>query len=189
MIKNVFLAILFLLGLTYLLLPGPSSVKDIAALPNSVKSSEPGDTIQVPNVAAYFSDMRRKEVTSFYLKEFSYLKIGGITIPPLRLNRPPEEAYTYIRDQQSSTYLEEYVYPFRDSVYVNGFEPFDIHGKAYKRGATDIFIDGKFFDTKTTIRYSGSSLVWRLVVYIGMWIGFYFTFLTIINVLKKKPWN
>ncbi len=83
MIKNVFLAILFLLGLTYLLLPGPSSVKDIAALPNSVKSSEPGDTIQVPNVAAYFSDMRRKEVTSFYLKEFSYLKIGGITIPPL----------------------------------------------------------------------------------------------------------
>lgn len=189
MIKKITLTLLFLFGLTYLLWPGPSSIQDIPALPESVKSTEPGDTVQNPNVAAYFSNLRRQEVTKFYRQQFSYLKIFGISISPIKLNRPPEEAYTYIRDQQPTTYLEEYVYPFRDSIYVNGFEPFDEKGKAYKKGATDIFINGNFYDTKTTIRYYGSSLIWRVLVYIGIWIGFYFMYLTVKEILKKKPWS
>lgn len=189
MFKKISLSLLFLLGLVYLLWPGPSAIQDIPALPDSVKSTEPGDTIQNPNVAAYFSNLRRSEVTDYYHQKFAYLNILGLPIPPLKLNRPPEEAYTYIRDQQASTYLEEYVYPFRDSLYVNGFEPFDLSGKPYQRGATDISIDGVFYDTKTTIRYYGSPLVWRIIVYLGIWIGFYFMYQTVKEILKKKPWN
>ena len=189
MIKKVVLGVLFLIGLIYLLLPGPTSIQDIPAIPESVKSTEPGDTTQVSNVAAYFSNMRRKDVTHFYHQQFSYLSFLGIQIPPLKLNRPPEEAYMYIRDQQASTYLEEYVYPLRDSIFVNGFEPFNEHGKAYRAGATDIFIDGVFYDTKTTVRYFGSPMIWRILIYIGIWIGFYFMYKTIKEILKKKPWN
>jgi hypothetical protein len=188
-IKRVGLLVIFCLGLVYILWPGPSSIEDIPALPQSVKSTEPGDTTQVANVAAYFSNMRRKDVTNFYHQKFSYLNIFGIPIPPIKLNRPPEEAYTYIRDQQASTYLEEYVYPLRDSIYVNGFEPFNEIGKPYKLGATDIQIDGVFYDTKTTIRYYGSAVVWRLIVYIGIWVGAYFSYLTVKEIIKKKPWN
>jgi hypothetical protein len=189
MIQKIGLVLLFCLGLVYLMWPGPQTIRDIPALPESIKSTEPGDTTQVANVAAYFSNMRRQEVTDFYHRQFSYLTIFGVPIPPIKLNRPPEEAYTYIRDQQASTYLEEYVYPLRDSIYVNGFEPFNEQGKSYKLGATDIYIDGAFYDTKTTLRYYGSSMIWRLIVYIGIWIGGYFSYLTIKEILKKKPWN
>jgi hypothetical protein len=189
MVKKILLASVFGLGLIYLLWPGPEAITDIQPLPESVKSSEPGDTTQVANVAAYFSNMRRKEVTDFYHQKFTYLTIFGFPIPPIKLNRPPEEAYMYIRDQQASTYLEEYVYPLRDSLYVNGFEPFNEQGKPYKLGATDIQIDGVFYDTKTTLRYYGSSIIWRLIIYVGIWIGFYFTYQTVKEILKKKPWN
>jgi hypothetical protein len=189
MTKKIIFTGLFFLGLIYLIWPGPSTIGDISALPQSTKSKEPGDTTQVTNVAAYFSNMRRQAVTRFYYQNFSYLNILGIPIPPIKLNRPPEESYTYIRDQQPSTYLEEYVYPFRDSIYVNGFEPFNEKGQPYKLGATDIYIEGAFYDTKTTIRYYGSSIVWRLIIYIGIWISFYFTYQTIREILRKKPWN
>jgi hypothetical protein len=188
-IQRVFFVAIFILGLVYMIWPGPTGINDIPALPDSVKSSEPGDTTQVANVAAYFSNMRRKEVTDFYRHQFGYLKIFGVVIPPIKLNRPPEEAYTYIRDQQASTYLEEYAYPLRDSIFVNGFEPFNEQGKPYKLGATDIQIDGVFYDTKTTLRYYGSSLIWRLILYFGIWIGMYFTFQTIKEIVRKKPWN
>lgn len=187
--KKVILVVLFLFGLTYVAWPGPSSINDIPPLPDSTKSTEPGDTTQVPNIAAYFSNYRRTEVTKYYRENFSYIKIFGIPVPPLRLNRPPEESYTFIRDQQATTYLEEYVYPLRDSIFVNGFEPFNENGKPYKTGATDIYIDGIFYDSKVTLRYYGSSLITRILIYAGIWVGGYFMYLTIGNVLKKKPWN
>lgn len=174
MFKQVIFSLLFFAGFFYLIMPGPSSIGDIAPIPGSLKSKEPGDTIQVPNIAAYFSNDRRKEVTGFYTGEFTYLKFLGFSIPPIKLNHPPEEAYTYIRDQQASTYLEQYTYPLRDSIFVNGYEPFDINGKIYKRGATSIFIEGNYYDTKTTIRYYPSSVMWRIAIYFGIWISGYF---------------
>ena len=50
---NFFLAGLFLVGLTYLLIPGPASINDFYLLPGSTKSDLTGDTIQNPNIAAY----------------------------------------------------------------------------------------------------------------------------------------
>jgi hypothetical protein len=181
MIKKILLVVLFLIGLIYLVMPGPSSINDIQQLTDSLKSNEPGDTTQVSNIAAFFSNNRRKEVTDFYKDQFAYLKIFGVNIPPVKLNHPPEEAYNYIRDQQPSTYLEQYTYPLRDAIYVNGFEPFDVSGKPYKRGATSIFIEGNYYDTKTTIRYYGSSVIWRLLIYIGIWASI----LLLVNLSKQ----
>lgn len=172
--RKIVLIVLFLMGIIYLVLPGPQSVGDIPQLSESLKSKEPGDTTQVPNISAYFSNQRREDVTNFYHEKFSYLSFLGIKIPAISLNHPPEEAYTYIRDQQASTYLEQYTYPLRDSLFVNGFEPFDINGKSYKRGATSIFIEGNYYDSKTNIRYYGSSVFMRVFIYIGIWLSFIF---------------
>jgi hypothetical protein len=92
--KRIVLVIIFLLGLTYLLWPGPSKIEDFPPLPDSLRSDEPGDTIQNPDNAAFFSNLRRKNVISFYKEQFSYLHIFGIKIPPLNTNQPPEEAFT-----------------------------------------------------------------------------------------------
>src|SRR5258708_3548859 len=137
---RIVLIALFLVGLFYLLLPGPTKISDFPPLPGSLKSTEAGDTWQNPNNVAYFSKWWRSDVTAYYRKEYQKLNCPdtGLKIinpfcylPPIRLNRPPEEAYQYIRDQQQSTYLEEFTYPLRDSIFVNGFEPFDKNGKPF----------------------------------------------------------
>ena len=184
--KKLIFIVIFLIGLVYLLWPGPTHTSDFPALPDSLKSDEPGDTFQNPNNAAYFSNLRRKQVIEFYKNEFAYLNIFGIKIPPLRSNHPPEEAFTYIRDQQPSTYLEQYSYPLRDSLFINGFEPFDETGKPYRGDAVDIFINGSFYETKTSIRYYGSSTVSRVAVYLLIWVSVILLFkLTKKAVLKK----
>lgn len=163
------LIIFFLIGLVYLVWPGPRSVKDFSPLPESLKSNEPGDTIQVENVSAYFSNHRRQFATAFYrngLKDLTF-KI----LPPIRLNYPPEMSYTFIRDQQLTTFLEEFVYPMRESIFVNGYEPFDEKGKAFHRGITNIVVDYVFYDSKTTVKYYPSSVVLRLIAYFGAWAG------------------
>lgn len=169
--KKIIFIVFFLLGLIYLLWPGPSSIADFPGLPGSLRSNEPGDTYQHPSNAAYFSNFRRPEVISFYNSQFSYLNIFGFKIPPLRSNHPPEEAFTYIRDQQQSTYLEQFSYPLRDSLFVNGFEPFDEKGKPYREGATEIFTKDAFYLSKTTLRYYGSSIPSRLVIYFLIWVS------------------
>lgn len=176
MIKKTLLGFVFILGLVYLVWPGPTHTRDFPPLPDSLKSDEPGDTWENPNNAAYFSNFRRKDVMNFYLDQFSYLNIFGFKIPPLRFNHPPEESFTYIRDQQPSTYLEQLSYPLRDSIFINGFEPFDEQGKPYRIGATDIFIKGNFYETKTTIRYYGSPVFSRVIIYILIWVGAYFLY-------------
>lgn len=167
MLKKITI-ILFVLGLIYIIWPGPSSINDIAQLPDSLKSDEPGDNQS--EIVAYFSNGRRKDVTNFYKNQMSYLNIFMFTIPPIRSNHPPEEAFTYIKDQQPSTYLEQYSLPFRDALYVNGFEPFNAQGKPYREGATRIFVKNNFYDSKTTLHYYGSSLSIRIVIYILSWI-------------------
>lgn len=83
---------------------------------------------------------------SHYSKEFDW----GI-----RLNYPPEMAQILIRDQTKSSYLEEIVHPFRESLYVNGFRP-----------ASDeeiLEVEGVRYQGKTIIKYVGSNLILRLV--------------------------
>lgn len=185
-VKSV-LVIIFILGLAYILWPGPSSISDFPPLPDSMRSDEPGDNWENPNNAAYFSDLRRGFVTNYYKDNFTYLKIFGITIPPMRSNHPPEEAFTYIRDQQQSTYLEQYFYPLRDSLFINGFEPFDENGKPWREGATRMFPNEiRFYDSKTTIRYYGSSIPTRLTIYLLIWISAILLFMLTKKAITEK---
>lgn len=186
MIRRILLVAVFLAGLWYLIYPGPSSISNFTLLPDSLKSDEPGDTIQNPNIAAYFSDSRRKFVTNYYKDSFSYLKIFGLTIPPIRLNHPPERAFDYIRDQQRSTYLEEYVYPLRDSLFVNGYEPFNEDGKPFDKVSLAIFIGDRYYQTKTTIRFYPSSPYVRVVVYSTLWLTAIFLYKLLVGVVRKN---
>lgn len=177
------LVCLFILGLIYILIPGPEVIEDFTALPGSLKSDEPGDTReQNPNMAAYYSDHRRKFATQFYQKDFkekfctgSFFKVFNLFcyINPIRLNHFPEESFQYVRDQQQTTYLEEFVYPFRGSLFVNGYEPYDENGKAFWKKSFPIIIANTPYESKVNIRYYPAPLIWRISLYLGSWIIIY----------------
>lgn len=175
MSKFIFL-IFALILLVYLFIPGPSSIDNFPALPNSVKSNLPGDTIQVPNVSAYFSNNFRSFVNNFY-KE-SHKKQVLIPFSPIRLNYPPEFAYTAIKDQTRSTYLEEYVYPLRDSLFINGYEPFYENGKPKFFGSVKADEENNIYYNKTTLRYYPSSYIARFIVWLGIVLSILFIWKT-----------
>lgn len=163
---RILFIIFSILLLVYLLIPGPSSITDFPPLPNSAKSSLEGDTIQVPNVAGYFSDNNRDLATHFYRNE--YQKRTWFPFLPLRLNHPPEYAYTAIKVETHSTYLEEFYYPLRDSLFVNGMEPLFPDGTPKYTGAIKFDNEGRISDTKVTLRYYPSSILTRIVVWLGI---------------------
>lgn len=165
MLNKVFLSFAFLL-LVYLIAPGPGSISQFEPLPNSAKSDLAGDTWQIPNVSAYFSDNYRGLTTKFYKDRLQ--KNTWFFFPPKRLNYPPEESFIYIKKHTDSTYLEEYVYPMRESIFVNGFEPFYEDGQPKYWGASGFDIGDKRYYTKATLRLYPSPLWARLVVWIGV---------------------
>lgn len=153
MVPKILFAIFGIAFLIYLVIPEPSfpgSLWDFKA------STEPADK-ETPLRRGYYTNLTREQVTSHYSKEFGW----GI-----RLNYPPEDAQTLIRDQTRSTFLEEIVHPFRESIFVNGFEP--------KDSKDDIWYQGQHFRQKIIIRYVQSNMVVRLIIFSFAYIGFYF---------------
>ncbi|OGE29002.1 hypothetical protein A2867_03505 [Candidatus Daviesbacteria bacterium RIFCSPHIGHO2_01_FULL_40_11] len=173
MIKKLFIIFSGLL-LVYMIWPGPSKISDFAPLPSSDKSTLEGDTIQVPNVAGYFSNNFRDFVVPFYSKV--YQDLNRFPFPPLRLNRPPEYSWIAIKKHTDSTYLEELVYPLRDSLFVNGFEPFYSDGQPKFWGATKVDVNGHSWYTKTTLRYYPSKTIVRIIVWFGVITSIYLLF-------------
>lgn len=174
MIKKIILSLIFIIGLIYIVLPGPSSINDFLPIPNSLKSDEPGDTYQNPNIAAYFSQLNREGITNYYRNDLRNKFLLGRIIPPLSINRPPQEAHIYVKDLQMSTFLEEYIYPLRSSIYVNGYEP-HIEAQILNLPPSEgdiIQIKGQYFKSKTTLRFYPSEWYVRLIVYIGIWLAF-----------------
>lgn len=157
-----------LLFLVYLFWPfEPKSISDFSPLPQSTKSTLSGDTVEVPNVSAYFSDNYRSFVTKYYKNHFQYMT--KLPFPPIVLNHPPEYAFDYIKDQTQSTYLEEYVYPWRGRLFVNGLEPFDEKTKLPRyEGAVKFETEGMLYETKVTLRYYPTPLWARMVVWFGV---------------------
>lgn len=173
MIKKIFI-FLSLVLLIYMIWPGPSKISDFDALPKSDKSTLSGDTIQIPNVAAYFSDNFREFVVPFYLKEFQ--KEANFFLPPLKLNHPPEYAWIAIKKHTDSTYMEELIYPLKNSLYVNGFEPFYSDGSEKFWGSTKFQQDGNLWYTKTTLRFYPSNVFVRIIVWMGIVASIYWIF-------------
>lgn len=173
LMKIVYLSFSTLL-LIYLLWPGPSKISDFEPLPNSLKSTLSGDTTEIPNVTGYFSNNYRNFIIPFYIKK--YQRNSNFPFPPLRLNHPPEYSWTVIKKHTDSTYLEELVYPLRDSLYINGIEPFYEDGTPKFWGSTQFDQGGNFWYTKATLRFYPSSIPIRLIVWLGLSLSILFLF-------------
>lgn len=165
--------------LVYMIWPGPSKISDFNPLPNSIKSKFAGDNPpQVPNVAGYFSNYYRDFVVSYYYK--NYWSDTKLPIPPLRLNYPPEYSFVAIKKHTDTTFLEEFVYPLRDSIYVNGFEPSKLpDGQKF-------YVDGQFLDNKTTIRFYPSGIMVKVMVWFGIILSILFVYKLGREIIFKK---
>jgi len=131
-----FLAILYLV----------SPIPQIPDLSNSAKSDEPGDTIQIPNVSGYYTNLSRTEVINFYKANYNGLF-------RIRINHPPEKSKQIIKDTIQSYYLEEFVLPFKESLFINGYEwQNDVFTKPEKRIVNRLLFKGKEYQTKITIK-------------------------------------
>lgn len=170
MIKKIFFIFSIVL-LIYMIVPGPGKISDFSALPKSHKSTLEGDTIQIPNVSAYFSNNFREFVVPFYSN--NYQALSKLPLLPLRLNHPPEYSWIAIKKHTDSTYIEELVYPLRDSLYVNGYEPFYSEGMPKFWSSIKFEEGGNSWLTKTTLRFYPSSFFIRILVWIGIIASIY----------------
>ncbi len=142
-----------LVSLIYLVSPTPQ----LPDLPYSIRSDEPGDTIQLKNVTAYYTNLSRTQVINFYKANYS----GPITI---HLNHPPERAKEIIRDTTQSYYLEEFHLPYKESLFINGFEwEKDVFTKPEKRIKNKLLFKGKEYSAKITLKIFPTSIWQRLV--------------------------
>ncbi|TSC87752.1 MAG: Uncharacterized protein G01um10147_438 [Microgenomates group bacterium Gr01-1014_7] len=160
--------------LVYMLWPGPSKISDFKSLPSSDKSDLAGDTWQIPNVAGYFSNNFREFIVPFYVS--NYQEKSRLPFPPIRINRPPEYSWIAIKKHTDSTFLEELVYPLRNSFYVNGFEPFYSDGTPKFWGSTKFEVNGHGWFTKTTLRFYPSNYFVRIIVWMGIIASIYFLY-------------
>jgi len=177
----VFIYILFsVVILFYVSLPNFSFPK---SPPDAVQSKEPADT-ETPLRRAYFTDYTRAQVLTWYEDQFKNSSFHNISLPTYLLNYPPENSATIIRDQTRSTFLQEIVHPFRETVFINGYEP----------ASTDyenrIVIDGVHYRQKIIIKYVPSSLILRLAITFFTLVSIsviYTAFVPEFRFLKKRP--
>ncbi len=174
------LIVTYLTGLIYLSLPNPT----IIDLKDALKSTEPGDTWQNKNTAAYFTNLDRKDIVNFYRNSYA-LHFGPWTLPSLRLNYPVEDTAVYVRKYIMSYYLEEIVHPLRESVFINGWNPqlspLNAHLTPQERALQTIVVDGQVFSSKATLKWYPSSAWARILVWTLIIPCIYFTFISIQN--------
>ncbi len=142
-----------ILFINYLLIP---NLKFPEKIDDSLTSNEPADTEDIKR-RAYFTNYKREEVIEYYIDQFKnnyFLHV--VKLPTFRLNYPPEEAQIIIRDQTRSTYLEEIVHPFRESIFINGFEP--------KDPKDTIIIENKNWRQKIIVKAVNSNIYIRLLI-------------------------
>lgn len=125
--------------------------------PDAFQSQEPADSEALHVRRAYFTNFTREEVIEHYKKQMEHPNFLFLL---QRLNYPPEDAQSLIRDQTRSTYLEELTYPLRESLYINGFEP--------KEAKDEIWYKGVHYSQKITIKYVSNEFAARFVVAVGI---------------------
>ena len=171
LLKKIWLGLGFLFTF-YLFLPGPKLPPP--DLPDSLKSTLPGDTIQLPRISGYFTDKNRSDVIDFYKNYFSKSSFLNFPLLTIRLNHPPEHAKQVIRDTTRSYYLEELVHPFRESLFINGFEwEKDVFTSPEKRAKNKILTGDRVRRAKIILRWFPSKLLFRLVIFWSCWIAFW----------------
>ncbi len=168
MVKRFYLLAGILLSL-YLLLPGPKLPP--LGLPEGLKSVEPGDTVQLTRVSAYYTQKSREEVVSFYSDYFSHSSFLSLPLFTYRLNHPPEYAREVWIDTKQSYYLEEIVRPFAGSLFVNGFEwEKDVFTPEAARVQNIMLVGGETWASKVSLRWFPSHFLTRLIIFWGTWL-------------------
>lgn len=179
MIKKILISIIIIFNffaIFYLISPTPN----LPDLPNSAKSDLPGDTTQISNVSGYYTNMTRTEVMNFYKAYYS----GPFRI---NLNHPPEKSKEIIVNTIQSYYLEEFVLPFKESLYVNGFEwENDVFTKPENRSKNKLIYQDKEYKAKITIRRFPTSTPKRLFTFFATEIGLITTLFVFKSFLNKK---
>lgn len=150
-------SVLVVVFFVYILLPVSQFPQPPA---DAIQSNEPADT-ENPLRRAYFTNYTRQEVLEHYQNEFKRPKTYFV-LPTYRLNYPPEDAQTIIRDQTRSTFLEEIVVPFRESLFVNGFEPTD--------SKDEIFIEEQNWRQKIIVLHVPGNKFASLFIYSGVFL-------------------
>jgi len=174
MVRKIFISILIIFNL-FAVFYLTSNTPTLPDLPNSIKSDLPGDTVQISNVSAYFTNMTRTEVMNFYKAYYSGLF-------RINLNHPPERSKEIFVNTMQSYYLEEFVLPFKESLYVNGFEwENDVFTKVENRSKNKLVYNNKEYKAKITIRRFPTTIPNRLIAFFSTEIGL----IIIVIVLKK----
>ena len=178
-LKLVILGLIYLLGVVYLSLPTPST-PDLSL---AVRSDEAGDTWQHPDQKGFYTDMTRQQVIGEMQSKF-VTSISGISIPSYRLNYRPEESFQFVRDQVYSNYLEEIVYPLKDSLFVNGFEPINLPANRHidPKDIRGVSFKGQYYLSKVTLRPVTSSVYARILIWTLIFPATFF----VIKSLKKS---
>lgn len=157
----VVFSVFCILGIAYLAFPNcdyPSPP------PGVLKSQEPAD-LESPLRQGYFTNYSREEILSWYKEQFSCPSILGIKIPKLLLNYPPEYAQTIIRDRTDIGWLQEYVYPMREGIYINGFAP------AGGDGQPILTVDGELWKQKIIVKQVSSNVWVRETLFVLSALG------------------
>lgn len=172
---TIFFIAFCLIGVAYLALPGYSFPEPP---PDSIQSQEPAD-LESPLRRGYFTNYTRAEVLEWYRSQFDRSTFLGIKLPTLLLNYPPEYAQTLIRDQTGSTFLQEYVHPFRESEYINGFET----PKDYDKPL--FFVEGQAWNLKIIVKQVPSNLVVREVLFLASMAAIVVVFKGYLSIFRK----
>jgi hypothetical protein len=150
--------VLFLLGLWYILIPSGQAIPE----------------------ASYYTNNRRGLVTGFYSQELQKLNCASFKlinpfcyIKPMKINHSTNLVSTYFAPKQKSTYLEEYFYPLKNSIIVNGYEPYDENGKPFTKLSEPLMLNGKQYNSIVTVRYYSSSIFSLVLIYLLIWLSIY----------------
>lgn len=159
------IGIIYLLGMVYLVIPEPV----IPNLQPGLKSIEPGDTVQLPGVWAYYTDLSRQEAIAFFQQAYS-VSPWGIPLLTDRLNHPPEYARETIIDTLFSNFYEELNHPLKESLFISGWIPSqdELYLTKSLNPITEFTIDGQVFKSKITLYHVASPLWARLIVWTGI---------------------
>lgn len=171
MIKGL-CVLLFLIGAWYMIIP-----------------IEAGSRLTDAIVTEYTNN-RRSDVTSYYIQEFKQFYCMDFAFynffclfNPLKINHSPTLVASYFDPKQRSTYLEEYFYPLRGSIVVNGYEPYDARGRTFNKFSAPLLYKGKGYASQISIRYYNSSVYARLLIYFLIWLSIYF----VVKLFRKIP--
>lgn len=176
MIKKILFLIFNIVFITYLILPVPS----LKELPDSVKSTLPGDTTQLKNVTGYYTNLSRTEVINFYLSLYSNLFL-------IRLNHPPEKAKEIFRDTMQSYYLEEFIIPFKESLFINGYEwEKDVFTKPEKRFQNKLIYNNMTYPSKINTKIVSTTIPNRIIVFLITEFGIFLILVCLKHFFKKN---